>query len=345
MSAGITETDAMAYVGQQPWHNLGIKVEGEAMDAETAIKTTLMDWEVDTVPVYVMVDGTYRPIDNKYATMRMDNNDVLGVVGEKYTPVQNIDCFKFFDAVTGTGQAKYDTVGTLNGGRRIWLLAKFDDGITLDSGDQIDPYMLLANSHDGGSALTMQFTYIRVVCQNTMEAALNRTDIKLPQRFHARHTSSILEKAGQARDILQIQEEYNKRMGEEISKVAEIAWSSHDMERLAFTMFHLDPQIPLEEQHATKQVGAETAIDLFTNGVGNSGETAWDAYNAMTEWTSHYKGKGRGVHTVGDISDSVVDARLSYNWFQGGPTFRAKAWEIVSATEEKREELMVPLMY
>ena len=345
MPAGITETDSMAYVGQQPWHGLGVKVEGDAMTAEEAIKVSLMDWKVDTVPVFVNVDGTYIPIEDKFATMRMDNNAVLGVVGQKYTPVQNIDCFKFFDAVTGTGDAKYDTVGTLNGGRRIWLLAKFNGGITLDSGDQIDPYMLLANSHDGGSALTMMFTYIRVVCQNTMEAALGKKDVRLPERFYARHTSSVLEKASQARDILQIQGEYNKRMEEQINLVADTAWTSHDMKRLAFTMFHLDPQKPLEEQHATKQIGAETVISLFNQGLGNHVETAWDAYNAITEWTSHYKGKGRGVNTVGSIDESVVDARLNYNWFNGGPAFRAKAWDILTATEDEKEAGLVPLMF
>ena len=129
MPAGILENDEMAYVGREPWHGLGVKVEGDAMTAKQAILATGMDWTVQLHPVYASVQYDYgiksELISDKNAVVRMDTGDVLGVVGTKYEPVQNVDCFNLFDAVVGTGEAKYDTVGTLGNGRRIWLLANF----------------------------------------------------------------------------------------------------------------------------------------------------------------------------------------------------------------------------
>lgn len=344
MPAGLTNTDEMAYVGQMPWHGLGVKVEGDAMTAAQAIEATGMDWTVSIRPLYL---SNGAKVDSAVATYRNDTHEVLGVVGNRYQPVQNIEGFNLFDAVTGTGEAKYHTVGTLNGGRRIWLLAKFADGILLDNGEQIDSYMLLMNSHDGSSALTMRWTDIRVVCQNTFEAAKrDRSDTqKGLQRFYARHIRNILLKANEAREILQLQTEYRKTLEEEINTLVDKAWDAHDMERLTYTLLELDTTRPIDAQNGTTKVNAETITGLFRSGIGNSGKSAWDAFNAVTEFTSHYKGHGRSVDTIGATDEKVVNNRLNNNWFGDGVTMRDRAWDILTANEENKESKLVTLAY
>ncbi len=345
MPAGISETDGMAYVGKRPWHGLGVKVEADVMTAAEAIEATEMDWEVLTAPLTTMIDGKVVEIENYQTTYRNDTNQVLGVVGNRYQPVQNRATFDFFDAVVGNGDARYDTVGTLNGGKKVWLLAKFNNPIKMDNGDEIESYLLLHNSHDGSSSLTMQWCDIRVVCQNTFEMAKSYKGGQAGalKRFHARHTRNVMDKASQAREILQLQTAYRDQLEEEINLLAEKAWSAPMMERLALTLFGVQDGTPADKINGSVKANADAITDLYTQGLGNTGKTAWDAYNAVTEFTSHYKGYGRSVATLGSTDDAVVENRLNYNFFGDGVWTRAKAWDIVTSAKSTAQKKLVRL--
>lgn len=325
MPSGITKTDGLAYTGATPWHNLGVKVEGNAMTASEAIESANMNWEVKTSTISTIIDGNVVEIPNWKTTYREDTGDILGVVGKSYKPVQNKTTFEFFDAVVGNGDARYDTVGTLNGGRKIWLLAKFNESIELDNGDNIDSYLLLKNSHDGSSALTMQWCDIRVVCKNTFEMAKNsRTDLK---RFYARHTKNVMQKANQAREILQLQTEYQKQLAEQINTLVEQAFDQEKMEHLAYHSLGIDnfQADDIQKYSGSVRANADTMIDLFSNGIGNKGKTKWDAYNGITEFTSHHKGYGRNSETIGSTDHKIVNNRMNYNFFGDGIKVRERA--------------------
>jgi hypothetical protein len=118
MPAEITNTngrDEMFYTGKTPWHGLGTKLDGPATAAE-AIAAASLDWTVDTVPVYL--DGGVE-IPGKKAVVRTDTGLVMNVMSDRYTPLQNVDAFAFFDAVVGAGEAIYHTAGSLQGGRKV----------------------------------------------------------------------------------------------------------------------------------------------------------------------------------------------------------------------------------
>ena len=123
MPAEITETKGkaeMMYVGRTPWHGLGTQLDGPPTAAE-AIAAASLDWTVEMVPVYL--DGGIE-IPGKRAAVRTDTGLVMNVMSDRYTPLQNVDAFAFFDAVVGAGEAIYHTAGSLQGGRKVWALAR-----------------------------------------------------------------------------------------------------------------------------------------------------------------------------------------------------------------------------
>lgn len=140
----------------------------------------------------------------------------MGIVGERYRIVQNTDAFAFTDALLGEG-VRYETAGSLKDGKIIWLLAKMPESIEI-LGDKVDPYMVFTNTHDGSGAVRVCMTPVRVVCNNTLNAALGRAK----RVWSARHTGSITNKLDDAMETLQFANNYleaTKETFEELYKV------------------------------------------------------------------------------------------------------------------------------
>lgn len=141
----------------------------------------------------------YRLCDNAFATYRTDHNIPLGVVKSKYTPVQNKEAFTFFDSAIGKNSAIWQTAGFFGNGERIFVSAKLPDNI-LVNGDPVENYLVFTNSHDGSSGVKILFTPIRVVCQNTLNAAIRGAS----NYVTFRHTNNVHSKIGIAQEILGI---------------------------------------------------------------------------------------------------------------------------------------------
>jgi phage/plasmid-like protein (TIGR03299 family) len=331
MPAGITETDGMAYTGRRPWHNLGTHVEGQAMSAAQAIEAAGLDWEVLTEPIYrdVQTDSwrpkDFKQIEGKRAIVRRDTDEVFGIMSDGYTPAQNLTCFDLINAVTGTGDATFHTVGSLFGGRRVWMLCKLPGDYRLDNGEKLESFILLDNSHDGTAALRMRLTSVRVVCSNTLGAATSSR-----AAFAARHTSGIMGRVSEARDLLGLRDAYMQRLIEDANRIAEQAWSHAEMKDMTYKLLGLDPDRAIDRQHGIKGRAASKLLDLFYTGEGNKGETKWDALNAVTEYLDYSKGS-RAIDSLDSTDDAVVSRRLQNSWLgSGGEAMRAKAWSILA---------------
>ena len=115
--------ESMFYVREVPWHGLGTKVE-EAPTSEEALRIAGLNWTVDQTPVYT---DSGLLIPGYKANRRSTDGSILGIVSDRYKIVQNTEAFEFTDAIVGEtedGVVKYETAGSLCGGKRIWLLAK-----------------------------------------------------------------------------------------------------------------------------------------------------------------------------------------------------------------------------
>ena len=331
MPSGITETDGMAYVGRKPWHGLGTYVEGQAMTAAQAIEAASLDWEVMTEPVYwynlKQWKSPFSEIEGKRAIIRKDTEEVFAIMSDGYTPVQNRTCFEAMDAVVGSGDATYHTVGSLFGGRRVWMLCKLLGDYKLDNGEKLESFILLDNSHDGSSSLRMRLTSVRVVCSNTLGSATSSR-----AGFAARHTSGIINRVNEARDLLGLSGVYMQRLIEDANRIAEQAWDHAQMKDMTYKLLDLDPEASIQNQRGIKAVAASKMVDLFYSGKGNNGETRWDALNAVTEYLDYSKGS-RAINSLDSTEPTVVSRRLENSWLgYGGEAMRTKAWNILNTT-------------
>jgi phage/plasmid-like protein (TIGR03299 family) len=198
-------------VKDKAWHSLGQVIEGYPTSAE-ALKLAGLDYKVEKRKLFTYDTETNDSnpdsdilipeieVANYYATVRSDNEEVLGVVGKDYEVVQNIDAFSFFDSIVDGDGIQYETAGALGRGERIFITAKLPDYIRVGRDDLIEQYLFLATSHDGYGSITAAFTPIRVVCQNTLNAAFRNCS----NSVKIRHTSSAKERLEQAHKVMDI---------------------------------------------------------------------------------------------------------------------------------------------
>ena len=196
-----------------------INVE-DCRTAEEVIIKAGLNWEVAKCPLVAKMpfDGVLDPITspveesfvrgtdlfrdcpNAYATYRTDRNIPLGIVKEKYTEVQNIEVFNFFNDAIGMDKAIWQTAGFFGNGERIFVSAKLPDSIYVKGSDMVDNYLVFTTSHDGSSGVKILFTPIRVICENTLNAAIRNAQ----NYVSFKHTASVHRNIDSAAEILGI---------------------------------------------------------------------------------------------------------------------------------------------
>lgn len=191
-------------VQQKPWHGLGQVVEKHPTSAK-AIEQAGLDFRVEKRTLFTskksFVPGSERLIiDDHFATVRTDTETVLGVVGSNYQTVQNRDAFSFFDSIVKDEGIRYETAGALGKGERIFITAKLPSYIRVGREDLIEQYLFLTTSHDGFGSITAAFTPIRIVCNNTLNAALKN----MSHAIRIRHTNNAKQKFRQAHQVMGI---------------------------------------------------------------------------------------------------------------------------------------------
>lgn len=209
MSANV---ESMFYVREAPWHGLGKRVEF-ALNSSDALNEASLDWNVFQKPI---MTGDFKTIPGYKANIRETDEKVLGVVTDRYKVVQNHEAFAFTDALLGEG-VKYETAGSLQDGKKIWLLARLPENYII-SGDRVSPYMVFSNSHDGSGAIKVAMTPVRVVCQNTLNLALS--DAK--RIWSTIHTGDIKSKLVEAKKTLLLAEYYMDKLGAEIDSLNKV---------------------------------------------------------------------------------------------------------------------------
>lgn len=299
--------------GEKAWHGLGTYVEN-SMTAEECITGAKMDWTVEKHPMYVEnSDGEFDEIEGFSAATRNDTGDILSLVTDSYQIVQNREAFGFFDSIVGRDEAIYETAGVLGKGERIFITAKLPEDI-LVKGEQVQNYILLTNSHDGTSALQAGFTSIRVVCNNTLTAALG--DLKNSVKL--RHTTNIHQMLAEAAEIMGIASKYTAELNEAFNAMAKVKIT--DKQLRAYIEQVMNPtreQLTKAEKveyskQFVNQVDSimEFAVAHDTQTTKAAKGTVWGAYNAISGYYGHIKDHKSETARMNDIMFGQGDQRI-----------------------------------
>lgn len=208
------EVESMFYTREKPWHGLGTRVD-EAQISKDALRLSGLDWKVEQEPIYTE-EGVQ--IAGYQANIRDTDRKALGVVTDRYKVVQNTEAFSFTDALLGEG-VRYETAGSLQGGRKVWLLAKLPHEQII-AGDRISPYLVFSNTHDGSGAVRVAITPIRVVCSNTLNLVFQTAK----RSFSMIHTGDIEGKMKEAHDTLFLADRYIEHLGKEGERYEKSEW-------------------------------------------------------------------------------------------------------------------------
>jgi phage/plasmid-like protein (TIGR03299 family) len=315
------------------WHQLGQLTERQ-LTAEEAIKESLLDWTVEQTPVYhKTADGTDLQIPDQFLVRRTDNNHPLSIMSAAYTPIQNLEAFTFFDEIIGAGKACWDTAGSLQGGRKVFMQAELEGNLFLNNNpeDTIKKKILFFTSHDGSKALTGMITPIRVVCQNTLNAALRNHS----NCFKIYHRKNYSEKKVEAAKVLGFADAYFDDLQHVMDTLASKTVTSSYVDGFVGALIpaELDPQTGYVHTRTSNRRN-EIQV-LFQSGMGNNGKTRWDLWNAVTEYVDHHQG-GRltgARKNRSDVDDSLLkaEARFERSILGAGATLKQKAIDLLMA--------------
>jgi phage/plasmid-like protein (TIGR03299 family) len=275
-------------VQEKPWHGLGKIVQDYPTSAE-ALQFAGLDYTVVKRPLFTYDTENFSadpdtelhppkvPVPHYFATLRTDTDTALGVVGKDYEVVQNVDAFSFFDSIVGGHGIQYETAGALGSGERIFITAKLPHYIRVGNNDLIEQYLFLTTSHNGFGSITAAFTPVRIVCNNTLNAALrNHT-----HAIKIRHTASAKQKLEQAHRLMGITHVLSVQMEQVFNQWAKVRITDSEVKKLIQRAM-----VPNKEVLQNIEAGkADEMSTLFKKIVSNVVEYAFASPTQQQETT------------------------------------------------------------
>lgn len=296
--------ETMAYGRGIPWHTLGTKTANPLSTAEEMLAAAELNWEVRKTPIYTHFHGEQVIVPARWANVRMSDGAVLGDVGDSYQIVQNREAFAWADSLVDDGSAKYETAGSLFGGRRVFLSMELPDGISVpgDAGE-VKPYILITNGHDGGTILQASVTMVRVVCANTWTLALAGAK----RTFRIRHTGSIDGKIAAARTALGVTFNYTARFQEVADRLALTKVTEKQIERILREAFPVPESQDVPDRIDQSDFAKVLEVYRTSENLDPIRGTGWAVLQATGEYLDHVVDyHGRRFSDVDVRMDSIV---------------------------------------
>ena len=276
---------------EDAWHQLG-QVVPEAMTAQQALEFGhLAGWNVRKLPAWATdEEGNAIEMTDRFASVRTNpingKTEFLGDVGKVYTTIQNEAHVNLLDALVDESGGHFETVGALDGGRRVFVTMKVPAHILIGGVDKVDCYLAAINSHDGSTPFTFMTTPIRIVCANTLNLAFHNCS----NVFKIRHTTNS-EKAvvAQAREVMGMTFDYIEGFQEQAEMLINTTVTQRRFEEIISAEFGA-PEDAAKKTVTMADKRIETLAELFADAGTQEGirHTAWAGFNALTEYADHF---------------------------------------------------------
>ena len=283
------------------WHNLGTVFDTEKNTIEMLVAANLNNWNVRLedleIPSNLVSDKSYQYVVRTNPTDK-SQTDVLGIVGERYVPLQNEDLFAFGDNILDGG-GRWETAGSISGGRVVFGSLALERETVLDPNgvaDVVKTYLLINTSHDGSIAIQASITPVRVVCANTLNVALNRTRKKdgVKQSFKIRHTQTAAGKVAVARQALGMANSYMDAFDKMAHAMITKEITAQDFNNIILAAY---PKPETDSKGSLKKWENKVDMinDIYTGEFnGMISGNAWGAFNALTERLDWYRSARSG---------------------------------------------------
>ena len=301
------------------WHNLGTVFDTEKNTSEMLAAANLNNWNVRLedleIPSSLVSDKSYQYVVRTNPTDKTQT-DVLGIVGERYVPLQNEDLFSFGDNILDGG-GRWETAGSIRGGRVVFGSLALERETVLDPNgvaDVVKTYLLINTSHDGSIAIQASITPVRVVCANTLNVALNRTKKKdgVKQSFKIRHTQTAEGKITVARQALGMANSYMDEFDKMAHAMIAKEVSAQDFNKIILAAY---PKPDKDTKGAVKKWENKVDMinDIYTGEFnGMISGNAWGAFNALTERLDWYRsargGNSESMFAAASGFDPAINA-------------------------------------
>jgi phage/plasmid-like protein (TIGR03299 family) len=305
----------MAYVGEVPWHGLGVPLQ-PGRSIEEWQEAAGLNWTVAGCPaMYMDPQGQLRRYNDRQVLVREDTYDNLAMVSDQYKIVQPGEVLEFYRDLVADQGFELETAGSLKNGRRVWALARTGETAKIGRDDEVANYLLLATSYDGGMATVVQPTSVRVVCMNTLQAAVGASgeyaEIRVPHHSEF-DGSAIKQQLGLHEGWANFVDEAKRLAGRKVSK-EEALWYFLEV------FYGEDAEgIDLEESPQIQR-RLDQMLELYAHGTGQGTEaaagTAWGLVNTVTRFYDHER------------NTATVDNRLNTSWFGEGLNKKRRGWE------------------
>ena len=294
--AALVET--MYSTREKPWHGLGVVVK-EAPTSEEALRLAGLDWNVVQEPIYTPFR---EKIEGFKANVRDSDRKVLGVVSDRYKVIQNVEAFSFTDELLGQG-VRYETAGSLSGGKRVWLLARLPREYII-AGERISPYLVFSNTHDGSGSVKVAVTPVRVICNNTLNLALETAQ----RSFSMVHTGNISDKITEARDTLFKAESYMDRLGAEFEQLHQQKVTDAEVQKYIELLIPMESNATRTQEKNVNRLREDLATRYYdAPDLQKVGKNAYRFINAVSDFATHAEPLRRTANYSENLFSRTVD--------------------------------------
>ena len=263
-----------------------------------------LNWAVSKRRICVLdADGGFQPIPGKMATIREDNDQVLGIVSDDYEVLANSDLKQLIQPMVDEEVLTVTNTGFLNGGRKVFVQAQVAQDYEV-AGFKHKGLITLLNSHDGTTRVAVGPTAIRVICGNTF----SQSYAELGEKF--RHGAGVTENFLSSKAVINFVNEAMQRYSEQVETLAAAPCSAGQFQQVI-------EKVTGKEIKNVRDSVVSKLNDLFYNGRGNEGRTMADAFNAWTDLSSNHSRKS-------------ATSRYFYSNFGAGAKVNEKAMRVLT---------------